>query len=279
MTTVSVVVATYNWPAALDACLHALRRQTESPREIIVADDGSGPDTRAVVERHQAAGPCPMHHVWHPDEGFRLAAIRNKAMARAGGDYILSLDGDMVCHPRCIEDHGRLRDPACYCQGSRIPLGPGASAVMTGRPGWWPSVFSRGVRRRARLVRLPFAAAARVLNAPHRDPMTVRGCHQGFWRRDLLAVNGLNEAIEGWGREDNELAVRLGNHGRLRRNLRGVALACHLHHDERDRGRLEENERILRETIDTCRVRCERGVGQWIDDPRAWDYCVQHPGR
>ena len=278
MTTVSVVVATYSWPAALDACLHALRQQTEAPREIIVADDGSGPDTRAVVERHQAAGPCPMHHVWHPDEGFRLAAIRNKAMARAGGDYILSLDGDMVCHPRCIEDHGRLRDPACYCQGSRIPLGPGASAVMTGRPGWWPSVFSRGVRRRARLVRLPFAAAARVLNAPHRDPMTVRGCHQGFWRRDLLAVNGLNEAIEGWGREDNELAVRLGNHGRLRRNLRGVALACHLHHDERDRGRLEENERILRETIDTGRVRCERGVGQWIDDPRAWDYCVQHPG-
>ncbi len=279
MTTVSVVVATYNWPAALDACLHALRRQTEALHEIIVADDGSGPDTRAVVERHQAAGPCPMHHVWHPDEGFRLAAIRNKAMARAGGDYIVSLDGDMVCHPRCIEDHGRLRDPACYCQGSRIPLGPEASAVMTGRPGWWPSVFSRGVRRRARLVRLPFAAAARVLNAPHRDPMTVRGCHQGFWSRDLLAVNGLNEAIEGWGREDNELAVRLGNHGRLRRNLRGVALACHLHHDERDRGRLEENERILRETIDTCRVRCERGVGQWIDDPRAWDYCVQHPGR
>ena len=106
--------------------------------------------------------------------------------------------------------------------------------------------------------------------------MTVRGCHQGFWRRDLLAVNGLNEAIEGWGREDNELAVRLGNHGRLRRNLRGVALACHLHHDERDRGRLEENERILRETIDTGRVRCEHGVGQWIDDPRAWDYCVQN---
>ena len=66
MTTVSVVVATYNWPAALDACLHALRRQTEVPLEIIVADDGSGPDTRAVGERHQAAGPCLQHHVWHP---------------------------------------------------------------------------------------------------------------------------------------------------------------------------------------------------------------------
>ena len=278
MTTVSVVVATYNWPAALDACLHALRRQTEVPREIIVADDGSGPDTRAVVERHRAASPCPLRHVWHPDEGFRLAAIRNKAMARTAGDYIVSLDGDMVCHPRCIEDHGRLRDPACFCQGSRIPLEPRASATMTGRPGWWPSVFSRGVRRRARLARLPFAAA-RLLNPPHRDPMTVRGCHQGFWRRDLLAVNGLNEAMRGWGREDNELAVRLGNHGRLRRNLRGVALACHLHHGEGDRSRLDENDRILRGTIDAGRVRCERGIDQWLGDPGRWDYGAQHPGR
>ena len=248
------------------------------PLEIIVADDGSGPDTRAVVERHQAAGPCPLHHVWHPDEGFRLGGIRNKAMARAVGDYIVSLDGDMVCHPRCVEDHGRLRDPGCFCQGSRIPLGPRASALMTARPGWWPSAFSPGVRRRARLARLP-VASARLLNRPHRDPMTVRGCHQGFWRRDLLAVNGFNEAMWGWGREDNELAVRLGNHGRLRRNLRGVALACHLHHCEGDRGRVGENERILRETLDAGRVRCERGLDRWTADPEAWDYRAQHPGR
>ena len=186
--------------------------------------------------------------------------------------------GDMVCHPRCLEDHGRLRDPACFCQGSRIPLGPRASAVMTGRPGWWPSVFSRGVRRRARLARLPLAAA-RLVNAPHCDPMTVRGCHQGFWRRDLLAVNGLNEAMRGWGREDNELAVRLGNHGRRRRNLRGVALACHLHHGAADRRRLDENERILRETIAAGRVRCEQGLDQWVGDPGAWDYRAQHRGR
>ena len=73
--------------------------RTEVPGEIIVADDGSGPDTRSVVERHEAASPCPLHHVWHPDEGFRLGGIRNKAMARAAGDYIVSLDGDMVCHP------------------------------------------------------------------------------------------------------------------------------------------------------------------------------------
>lgn len=278
MTAVSVVVATCNRPDALDVCLRALRNQTAPPGEIIVADDGSGPDTRAVVERHQAAGGCPLHHVWHPDEGFRLAAIRNKATARAVGDYVVSLDGDMVCHARCIEDHLRLRDPACFCQGSRIPLGPRATAVMTARPGWWPSVFSRGVGRRARLARLP-PAAARLLNPPHRDPLTVRGCHQGFWRRDLLAVNGFNEAMRGWGREDNELAVRLGNHGRLRRNLRWAALACHLHHDAGDRGRLAENERILRETIDAGRVRCERGLDQWLADPGAWDYRRQRQRR
>jgi hypothetical protein len=58
-----------------------------------------------------------------------------------------------------------------------------------------------------------------------------------------------------------------------------VALACHLHHGEGARGRLGENERILRETIAAGRVRCERGIDQWVGDPEAWDYRAQHPGR
>lgn len=34
-----------------------------------------------------------------------------------------------------------------------------------------------------------------------------------FWRDDVVRVNGYNEAIEGWGREDSELAARLQQSG------------------------------------------------------------------
>jgi glycosyltransferase involved in cell wall biosynthesis len=47
----SVIVTTYEWPQALEAVLRALAVQRDSHFEVVVADDGSGPQTRAVVER------------------------------------------------------------------------------------------------------------------------------------------------------------------------------------------------------------------------------------
>jgi len=35
----------------------------------------------------------------------------------------------------------------------------------------------------------------------------------GFFRKDIVAVNGFNQNFAGWGREDSELAVRLYRYG------------------------------------------------------------------
>ncbi len=42
---ITLIVTTYNWPAALDLTLQSVARQSMAPVEIIVADDGSGPET------------------------------------------------------------------------------------------------------------------------------------------------------------------------------------------------------------------------------------------
>ena len=84
---VTLVITTYNWPAALDLTLKSVARQSELPDEIIVADDGSGPETARVVDARRAVSEVPLLHVWQPDEGFRLARSRNRAIAAArGGD-------------------------------------------------------------------------------------------------------------------------------------------------------------------------------------------------
>ena len=93
---ISVIVATYNRPNALDAVLRSLSRQDDQNFEVIVADDGSRSDTAAVVETWNDRQPPRVIHVWHPDDGFRLAEIRNRAIRAAAGDYCIFLDGDCI---------------------------------------------------------------------------------------------------------------------------------------------------------------------------------------
>ena len=53
-----------------------------------------------------------------------------------------------------------------------------------------------------------------------------------FWRDDLLRVNGYNEDIKGWGREDSELSWRLINAGVKKRFLKFGGVQFHLFHKE-----------------------------------------------
>jgi len=78
----SLVIATYNWSQALELCFKSIMQQSVMPTEIIVADDGSGPDTKLIVEKYQKLIAIPLIHLWHKDEGFKLAQIRNKAAAK-----------------------------------------------------------------------------------------------------------------------------------------------------------------------------------------------------
>ena len=80
---IGVVVSTYNAPEYLRRVLEGYRVQSRYPDELIVADDGSTEETARVVESFAAEAPFAVRHVWHEDNGFRLAQIRNRAIAAA----------------------------------------------------------------------------------------------------------------------------------------------------------------------------------------------------
>ena len=117
--TVSLIITTYNWPRALYLCLDSVMQQTVMPSEILVADDGSGISTRDVVRHFQNISPVPVHHIWHEDRGFRVAAIRNKAIAASSGDYVIHVDGDLILQRNFIQDHILFAREGCYVSGSR----------------------------------------------------------------------------------------------------------------------------------------------------------------
>jgi len=79
---ISVIVATYNRPDALDAVLRSLVRQNDADFEVLVADDGSTQPTKELIDAWQKRFNGRLRHVWHADDGFRLAEIRNRAPLR-----------------------------------------------------------------------------------------------------------------------------------------------------------------------------------------------------
>lgn len=102
---VSLIVTTYNRPDALSAVLQSVLVQKTLPEQVIIADDGSNEQTRAVIEQYQQKFPIPLIHSWQPDTGFKLAESRNRALVQLTSAYIVVIDGDMVMHPEFIQDH------------------------------------------------------------------------------------------------------------------------------------------------------------------------------
>lgn len=264
---ISLIVATYNWPRALALVLDSVRAQRTRPFEVLIADDGSREETRALVDAVRVTFPVPLVHVWHEDTGFRLAAIRNKAIAEARGDYIVQIDGDIVLHPAFIAAHAGFARRGSWVQGSRALIGrPTTERLLEGDTirlsPCTPHLSSRQNAIYAPLLtRLAQGAGDRVDR--------VRGAHMAFWRDDLVRVNGYDETIEGWGREDSELAVRLVNAGVRRRNLKFSAICYHLWHTQANADALERNHAVLLRTMRERRTRCERGVDQYLSPVRS----------
>lgn len=269
---ISLVILTYNWPEALDLVLASVARQVRLPDEVVVADDGSGPDTAAVVARHAATLPMPVRHVWQEDAGFRAARCRNRGIAAARGDYVIILDGDMVLHPQFIADHEALAERGFFLQGGRIKATQAESLrLLKGKAPvfapWAKADFHDfdGTRRHY-AFRQPWLAR---LKSRSRNGGRVMSCNMSFWRDDLLRVNGFDERMEGYGAEDRELAARLENAGLRRRPLKWAALAAHLWHRSRAPVDVDDmalpNNRLFQQTRNERITRCERGIDTHTD--------------
>ena len=263
---VSVVITTYNWPQALEKALRALAAQEVLPDEVVVADDGSGAETRACLQRLAAGYPVPLRHAWQPDQGFRAARVRNRAIAASSGDYVILMDGDMVAHPRFVRDHLAAAQPGCFVQGMRVLTSEAGRDRLLQSGRLQLGFFEPGIERRRHTLRLPWLARWWLRRSTGKSAKAIKTCNQGWWRSDLLALNGFDERYEGWGREDKDLALRAINAGLQRRSLRFAGLAIHLYHRERHDHASSVNDPLLAETLRTRPTRCARGLEPHLEE-------------
>ncbi|SIT91041.1 glycosyltransferase family 2 protein [Pontibacter indicus] len=259
---ISLVITTYNWKEALGTVLRSVFSQSELPREIIVADDGSRDDTRALVESLAKESPVPLLHSWQEDLGFRAAESRNRGIALATGEYVVIIDGDMVLHPDFLKGHRRAARKGYFTQGKRVLLSPELSQDLIRRGPVPISPLSAGIKNRLNATNSPFLS--KLFSKDKAGISSIKSCNMGFWMEDIVRVNGFNEDFVGWGREDSEFAIRLLNSGTKRQNLAFGGIAYHLNHQENSRQSLAANDVLMERAISEKSTYCPNGIDKHL---------------
>jgi glycosyltransferase involved in cell wall biosynthesis len=235
----TLVIAVYNAVRYLEYILTGLDRQTIKDFEVIVADDGSGPEIGSLVERMANQVSFPIQHLWHEDTGFRKNMMLNRAIGAARTDYLVFIDGDCLPHPEFLRDHWSHRVIQTVLCGRRVNL----SQRMTDRitidmirnnsfakislPLLWDGLAA-GSSNLEDGVRLTNAFIRRVL---HRNQARILGCNFSLEKDLIERINGFNEDYHAPGiGEDTDIAFRLSLIGAKFSTLRYQAVLFHLYH-------------------------------------------------
>jgi len=259
---VSLIITTYNWPESLFLVLKSAENQTIVPEEIVIADDGSNVETKEMIAKFQKNSELNIIHSWQEDNGFRAAKSRNKAIAKSCGDYIILIDGDIILHPKFIQDHVNNSKFGHFIQGSRVLFNQDITEqiIISKRISF--SFLSRGMQSRKNAIHSNFLS--KIFSKNRNSHHGTRCCNIAFFRQDCINVNGFNNEFEGWGREDSEFVVRLLNSGLNRKNVRFNAVQYHLWHKDSDRKHLDYNNQLLRNSIEHKLKVCTNGINKYI---------------
>ncbi|HEU4325429.1 MAG TPA: exopolysaccharide biosynthesis glycosyltransferase EpsD [Roseiflexaceae bacterium] len=209
MSTLSVIIPTYNRLDRLRRVLAALEHQTVEPEcfEVVVVVDGSTDGTDTFLAGY--GGPLRLTPVFQPNSG--VAAARNNGVARASGELILFIDDDVVPAPDLLAEHLAAHE---RCPGPTVVLGPMLTPEDFAMSPW--------VRWEQAMLMKQYEAMLAGEWAP-----TARQFYTGnssLAREHILAAGGFDERFRR--AEDVELAFRLSDQG-LRFVFNPAAIGYH----------------------------------------------------
>ena len=263
---ISIIVTTYNRPDALEAVLRGLTRQSDENFEVVVADDGSAPETAAMLKSWQSGLRQPLTHVWQEHRGFRASEIRNRAILASSGAYCIFLDGDCIPRSDFVLEHRQLAEVGWFVVGNRVLM----SKHLTDRvlsqnlePELWSLAdacrarFNGDINRIAPLLQ---ASLGPVRKMRPQHWWGARSCNLAVWRADLDRVDGFDNSYVGWGLEDSDLLVRLLRAGVNRKDGRFSTGVLHLWHPLADPSLLSANQMLLESIQHSNRILSVNGL-------------------
>ena len=266
----SVILSTYNEPEWLEKVLWGYSAQEESDFEVVVADDGSGPETKQVLQAMQSKANLQIKHVWHPDIDFRKTIILNKATIAAESNYLIYSDGDCIPPKDFIRTHLRLRRPGRFLSGGiiRMPMSLSkqlsSQDIIDNRINSLRWLIQNGLplnKKALLLFKRPILSSLMDRITPTRASWN--GHNSSAWREDVIAANGYDERMK-YGGLDRELGERLINSGIRPIQIRHRSSCLHLNHAKpwNTQENWQRNFQIRRETRRLSRTRTEFGIAQ-----------------
>lgn len=233
---VSVIITTYNAEEWLRKVLFGFSVQTETDFEIVIADDGSTPKTKAVLDEFATIFKFPIVHVWQEDDGFQKSKILNKAILQSNSDYLLFTDGDCIPRKDFISTHLQYKEEGYFLSGGYFKLPISISNTISKEDIINQNCFTiswlkaNGLNINFKITKLThnkyFAGFMNWLTPTKRS---WNGHNSSGFKEDILAVNGFNHDMK-YGGLDRELGERLFNLGLLSKQIRYSAICLHLDH-------------------------------------------------
>jgi glucosyl-dolichyl phosphate glucuronosyltransferase len=184
---VSIIIPTLNRARLLKRTLFSLFQQLgEVDFEVIVVDNGSGDDTKQVVESYQASEPR-LTYIFDDRPGLLVG--RNVGAHRAKGSILSFIDDDVIVPPCWIEGIGEVfRDEQVHlATGNNYPFFEATAPEWIGK--MWQSYGSSG-RYLYQLSLLELGDSGLEI-----EPYLVWGLNYHIRKKVYLDVGGFNPDI------------------------------------------------------------------------------------
>lgn len=271
MPALSVLFATYNEPRWLEWVLWGFSTQQAADFEVIVVDDGSGPETREVIDRLRPRLPYRLRHFWQPDDGYQKCMGMNRGILLAESDYLVFTDGDCIPRADFLSRHLQLRERGRFLTGGycKLPLALSEKItredILAGRATDYPWLAANGLDRHTLKLRLQNERLRQLMNRLTPVKPRLHGHNASAWKDDVVRVNGWDERMQ-YGGQDIELGMRLENAGVRGKTIRYSAICVHLEHHRgyRKPGMREKNTAIRAETRDRRLAWTAHGIDQHL---------------
>jgi GT2 family glycosyltransferase len=168
----------------------------------------------------------------------------------------------MVLGKNFVKSHQKVILKNQFVQGSRVLLSEKTTQKALSSKFIQFNWMTEGILNRFNAMNIPFLSPLFSKKVLHKEG--VRSANMGFWKEDVIKINGFNEEFVGWGREDSEFALRLLNHGLTRYNFKFGGVAFHLYHPESSRAFLPQNDLILEKAVAEKSTFCQKGINQYL---------------
>ena len=236
MAKVSVIVSTYNSEKWLEKVLWGFNCQLFRDFEVVIADDGSGPATKDLIDRMREEVFYDIVHVWQQDDGFQKSRILNKAIKACRAEYIIMTDGDCIPRNDFVQVHHINKEEGYFISGGYYMLPMNISQMISKEDiesqrcfdiHWLMSLGIPKTFKNNKLTARGFIS--KLLNTLTPTNASWNGHNSSGWKKDILNVNGFDERMQ-YGGQDRELGERLVNFGIKSKQLRYSAVCVHLDH-------------------------------------------------